>query len=197
MHLQVGGILTSVFYSLLAILKLIAMFICITTINVNGLNSPYKRFWLWREAITQKSDLWCVQEMHFMQDKAPFVLRGVMIAISRSLSIQLHHLEVDPHGRYLILDGLFDNMSYVIANIYASNFHQKQFFKSIMNKLSHYPKEHIILCRDFNDTINNALDSSNQCRQRSTTLSILTQLEDLYDPWRCLHRMERDFTFVL
>lgn len=30
----------------------------------------------------------------------------------------------------------------------------------VMHKLSHYPKERITLCRDFNDTINNTLDSS-------------------------------------
>lgn len=64
-----------------------------------------------------------------------------------------------------------------------------------MNKLSHYLKERIIICSDFNDTIDNALDSSSQCRLRSSALPTLTQLEDLYDLRWCLHGTERDFTF--
>lgn len=104
-----------------------------------ALIAPTKRSRMWREAITQKTDILCIQEMHFMQDKAPSCqhhlyphtyfthatkkMRGVMIAIHKSLAFC--HLEADPYGRYLILDALFDNIQYVIANIYAPNFHQK------------------------------------------------------------------------
>lgn len=118
-----------------------------------------------------------------------------MIAVCRSLSFQLNHLDADPCGRYLILDSLFDDVPLVIVNIFAPNSHQKWFFKLITKKLSQYPKEFIIFCRDFNNKIDNTLDSSNQRRQGHNVLFSLTHLEDLYDPWRCLHGSARDYKF--
>lgn len=133
MYPQLVSIYTSLLCTLPPILLLINMSNRITTINANGLNSTYKRSRLWREAIIKKTDILCVREMHFIQDKTPPCQhrlyprtyfahnnkkrRGVMIAIRKSLSFQLGHLETDPCGRYLILDVLFDNIPYVIANI--------------------------------------------------------------------------------
>lgn len=91
--------------------------------------------------------------------------RGLMMAVHRSLSFQLNHLDAAPCGRYLILDAIFDDITFVIVNIFAPNSHQKRLFKLIMKKLSRYPKECIMLCVDFNDTIGNTLDASNQRRQ--------------------------------
>lgn len=116
-----------------------------------------------------------------------------MITVSSSLSFRLTHLDADPRGRYLNLDALFDNVQLVIASIYAPNSHQKSFFKMIMTKLSHYPKESIILCGDFNDINDRTLNSFAQWRKSPTALSMLMQ--NLYDPWQCLHGSERDYTY--
>lgn len=149
--------------------------------------------------------------MHFMQDKAPSCITiyshipssympiksegKAWLQYANSLSFHLNHIDADPSGWYLIMDALFDNVPLVIANIYAPNSHQKQFYKTIMNKLSQFPKERTILCGDYNDTIDSTLDSSNHRKQHSTALHSLTQLGDLCDPWQDLHGSERDYTF--
>lgn len=35
-----------------------------TYLNVGGLTSPYKRSMLWKEALSQKCDIYCAQETH-------------------------------------------------------------------------------------------------------------------------------------
>lgn len=47
------------------------MSIRITTINTKGLNSPFKQSRLWQEALSQRTNILCVQETYFMHGKAP------------------------------------------------------------------------------------------------------------------------------
>lgn len=132
---------------------------------------------LWPEARSQKADILCVQETHFSDHKSPqcshklfphcFLAcadkktRGVMIAVRSSISFNLTHLDQDPSGRYLILSATFNNQPFVIVNIYAPIVRQKSFYKSIMHEIQHYPKDQIIICGNFNDVIDNQMDSSN------------------------------------
>lgn len=44
---------------------LVSMAVKILSINVKGLNSPFKRSMLWKEAKSQKADVLCAQETHF------------------------------------------------------------------------------------------------------------------------------------
>lgn len=77
-----------------------------------------------------------------------------------------------------------------------TNTHQKSFYKSMMQKI-HYPKNQIIICGDFNEVIDPQMDSSNAKRRKSTALTSPSKLslEDLYDPWRCQHGTERDYSY--
>lgn len=161
--------------------------------------------------MSQKADILCVQETHFSEDKSPQCShklfphcfharadkkkRGVMIAIRSSIAFTLNHLDQDPSGRYLILSASFNNQHLIIVNIYAPNIRQRSFYKSIIQKIQHYPRDRIIICGDFNEVIDPQLDSSNIKRRKSTALSSLISLEDLYDPWRCQHGTERDYSF--
>lgn len=93
----------------------------------------------------------------------------------------LTHFDQDPSGRYLILSATFNNQPLIIVNICASNTHQKSFYKSILQKIQHYPKDQSIICRNFNEVIDPQIDSSNTKRRKSTALSSMLCLEDLYD----------------
>lgn len=95
-------------------------------------------------------------------------------------AFQMHQDEADPSGRYLILSASFNNSPVVIVNNYAPNTHQKCFYKHILGKIQHFPKDHI-LCRDFNYIVDLVLDSSSSSRKCLTELSSLLQSEGLYE----------------
>lgn len=95
------------------------MAVTILLINAKGLNSPFKRSMLCREAKTSKADIICAQETHF---KASSLLRihnrnfphiftacsetkkaGVLMAIKDSVIFNLQQTYVDPGGRFVIL----------------------------------------------------------------------------------------------
>lgn len=74
---------------------------------------------------------------------------------------------------------------------------QKYYYKTVMQKIQHYPRDQLIICSDFIEAIDYSLDSSTPKRRQSTALCSLMLLEDFYDPWRCQHGTEKDFTFYL
>lgn len=121
--------------------------------------------------------------------------KGIMIAVRNLVAFQLSHIELDPMGRFLILDALFNKSPLVFVNIYTPNCHQKCFLKLILNKIFPYPREHLIIFGHFNDTLDQSLDTTNTHRGRTTALPSIVHLEDLFDPWQCLHDVERDYIF--
>lgn len=179
------------------------MSVTITSINVKGLNSPFKWSLLWKEALRHNSDILCAPEMHFSSRKPPACSHkqfphcfftnstqkkaGILVAEHSPFSFQLLHSELDPDGRYLILNASINNC------IYAPNTNQKHFYRAVMEKLEPFKQGFLIICGDFNQIADSTLDSSNRSRKCSTALSSLMHSEDT--PWRCLHGVERDYTF--
>lgn len=88
--------------------------ITITSLNAKGLNSPFKRAMLWKEAKLTKCDILCVQETHFHAQKppncqnksfshyyfanAPQKRKGVFIAIHNSVPFPPLQVDADVHG---------------------------------------------------------------------------------------------------
>lgn len=60
--------------------------------------------------------------------------------------------EKDNHGRLIVLDTKMNGANLVLMNLYAPNdiSQQVQFFQKLMNKLSNYSDESIIINGDFN-----------------------------------------------
>lgn len=139
----------------------------------------------------------CIQETHFPSHKPPSCSHkqfphcffansskkkaGVLIAMRFSLSFKLLHSEVDPNSRYLILNASINNRVMTIVNIYAPNTNQRQFYKTVMEKLKPFQQSALVICGDFNQLVDPLLDSSNPTHKQSTALSSLLCL-DLYDP---------------
>ena len=185
-------------------LKLLSM-------NVKGLNSPYKRRALWADAIKFGSDILCIQESHFARDKSPkfqhhkfphiFVSnhkkkkRGVITAVKDTVSFQQLDLKTDAHGRYIILVASIDNSTYTIVNIYAPNKNPHQFIQKVIKMARKIQKGCLIICGDFNAPLDPDMDTSRKGKTPRKGLADIFLIEDLYDPWRCLHTTEKDFTF--
>lgn len=82
-----------------------------------------------------------VKLLHVKLLHATKKVQSIMIIIRNSDSFQLQHLDADG----IILEGIFDNTPLVIDNLYAPNTHHKKFFKQTMSKLSHYPRENLMM----------------------------------------------------
>lgn len=127
------------------------MAVNITSLNVKGLNSPFKHNLLWKEALRLNSDILCVQVTHFTSHNPPSCSHkqfsycffanspkkksGVLISIRSTVAFQLLHSETDPYGRYIILHAFINNHIMTIVNVYAPNTHQGQFYKTVIGKL--------------------------------------------------------------
>lgn len=117
------------------------------SLNAKGLNSPHKRKALWTDALKFGSDIVCVQESHFAKNNSPKFThnryphifhsdnhkkkQGVIIAVRDTVTFKMLDLQTDDHGRFIILVATIDNITYTIANVYASNTHPHQFLQKI------------------------------------------------------------------
>lgn len=124
------------------------MDINILSLNAKGLNHPAKCASLWKTAVSQKSDVLCVQETHFAQNASPNCShrqfphvfqtsytknqRGVMIVIQNTVSFQLQNCVLDPEGRYIFLLCTINNVPYTLVSIYAPNHRQMHFLKKAL-----------------------------------------------------------------
>lgn len=123
------------------------MVVTYLSINAKGLNSPFKRSMLWKEAKKCQVDLVCVQKTRFSAS-SPLKMKnwnyphifmasskrkkgGALIAVKDSVAFQLHHA----CGRYIILICTIDNVICTIVNVYAPNAHQLSFLNKIWKKI--------------------------------------------------------------
>lgn len=106
---------------------------------LNSLTVLFKWFLLWKEALSSKCDILCIQETHVPASKAPkcqnpkfphsfFISanakrKDVMIAIRDSVAFQLNSQEANPSVCFLILVGTY----YTCKHLCPSS-HQKSFF---------------------------------------------------------------------
>uniref|UniRef100_A0A8C5MG49 Reverse transcriptase domain-containing protein n=1 Tax=Leptobrachium leishanense TaxID=445787 RepID=A0A8C5MG49_9ANUR len=188
----------------------------ILTYNVKGLNLPVKRHSLYRDLRTHNADVICLQETHFRRSdhpnlKTPQYLtqfhstfrsksRGVTFLIHNRLQFETHRLLKDPGGRYIILVCTINSRIYTLVSAYAPNASQTQFLTRLLNKVQEVLTGTLILCGDFNLSLDPTVDRSVGGSRPQNTASIrrirelMTQY-DLYDAWRLLHPTARDYSF--
>lgn len=126
------------------------MAVTLLSLNVKGLNSPYKRAMLWKEARAHKADIVCAQETHFKRDspvktkhpKFPHIFfscfdkkkAGVLIAIKDTVQFNLLQEVTDPKGRFIILVCQINNVTCTLVKSYAPNSDRLLFFKQAGEK---------------------------------------------------------------
>lgn len=187
------------------------MTIKVYSLNVHGLNSPFKRKTMWQEAKKLKGDILCIQDTNFSRDKqpkckdksfphifhacAPTKKCGTMIAINKSVAFKLHTAVTDPKGRYIILVCELNNLLYTIVNLYAPNTGQASFLKALHHKINKHKQGALLICGDFNCVVDTSLDcSSHQSAHRYELKTFLAET-NLYVSWRCINSTERDYTY--
>lgn len=148
--------------------------------NVKGLNHPVKRKRVMSHlqklnvgiAFLQESHLrpsdhfrmrrgWVGQLFHStFTAKA----RGAAILIHKSIPLIVSEVMADPRGRFVVVKGKLFDTPLILANVYAPNFDDSQFFKNFLSSLPDMHSHHLILGGDFNCTLNPSLDRSSTRR---------------------------------
>ena len=123
-----------------------------------------------------------------------------MILLNPKYDIDVIKFEKDNHGRLIVLDTKMKGANLVLMNLYAPNdiSQQVQFFEKVMNKLSNYANENIIIGDDFNcpltelDKIGRKLvENKKRVRDKISQLSDLYSLQEV---WRELNPKKKQFT---
>lgn len=179
----------------------------ITSLNVNGLNSPQKKTYAMERSPYSK--LWCLlysgdplqrrylshsQFPHTYFANAPTKKLGVAILIKHTVAFKHISSYCNKVGRYIILTCEINNVVYTIVSTYAPNIKQISFLNKLWKKVKQRNSGHTILCGDLNAISNQQMDISNTnkkgCRPDITNFA---QSACLYVVWRCHHSTERDF----
>ena len=123
----------------------IGTYISITTLNVNGLNAPTKRYRLAEWIQKQDPYICCLQETHFRpRDTYRLKVRGwnkifhtngnqkkagVAILISHKIDFKIKPITRDKEEHYIMIKGSIQEEDITIVNIYAPNIGAPQLSK--------------------------------------------------------------------
>lgn len=121
--------------------------------------------------------------------------RGVAIMINRRVPFVFESMVKDNYGRYIILKGYIASENVTIANVYAPNQDDPQFFHNFHFKL-------FLPCTIIGGDFNLVLDSADRSPNKGFVLTpsarvvkhIMAELE-LLDIWRALHNKQNNFSF--
>ena len=187
----------------------------IVSLNTRGLGNDLKRRKIFRYMKKSKADFCMIQETHctkklegiFSNEWGGKCLfshgtsnaRGVAILCKNKSKTKIEEVHRDMNGRYLICKVGIGQYSYCIANIYAPNVNDEEFFKEVFCKVNELNCVHIILGGDFNVVLNAELDRSvNNSYNQNNLKEIEKAMEDmqLCDIWRDKNPERKCFTWM-
>lgn len=186
----------------------------IRTWNVKGVNNVVKRKKILNILKRDKINIALLQETHlndlehqkFRRDWVGQLYyssfsskkRGVIILIHKNLPFQLQTSYSDKEGRTVIIKGLLYGEEVVIANIYAPNIYDEDYFAQVYNKIAYLDCNNVILGGDFNCYLNPDMDKSPAVTIAPKAANIIkTSCQELglIDIWRFLNPTVKDYTF--
>ena len=121
----------------------IETYVLITTLNVNGLNAPTKRYRLAEWIQKQDPYICCLPETHF-RPRGTYRLKvrgwkkifhtngnqkkaGVAILISDKIDFTIKTITTDKEGLYIMIKGSIQEEDITIVNLYAPNIGAPQY----------------------------------------------------------------------
>lgn len=146
--------------------------------NVKSLNHPVKRKKVFTHLQQLKTDVAFLQETHLRSSdhtrlKSGWVgqiyhsnfhskTRGAAILINKALPFTSSSVDSDPAGRYIIVVGQVYGFPLILANIYAPNWDDQEFFSKFFSRLPNMATHHLVLGGDLNCVLSPTLDRSSQ-----------------------------------
>lgn len=183
--------------------------------NVAGLNTPIKRKKVLTHLKRCKPDIIFLQETHWRHNKDSGLRanwlgachtashtsssRGVAILFRKGIPLDIDVLKKDPEGRYLIIRMIVNSVPYILVNVYAPNNEQHVFYTKLIQELTPYSNNGLIIGGDFNGTQDPRLDRTHNSRSPQATLlthSLISLKEHLNicDPWRVSNVNSKEYT---
>ena len=117
--------------------------------------------------------------------------------LPNSVNFELIKEETDGEGRYVMVKGRIDSVLVSLINIYAPPESDRTFLKSIFDKIESVSEGIEVCAGDWNIILNYNMDTTSSRRHKhnlSKSLNKLIKESSLFDVWRDLHPLERDFT---
>ncbi|XDV45285.1 hypothetical protein PO909_013405 [Leuciscus waleckii] len=186
----------------------------VVSLNVKGINHVIKRQKILSFLIKERCQIAFLQETH-LSDLEHIKLRrswvgqvfyssynsksrGVAILLHCSLPFTLDKTISDKEGRNVLLSGYLYGEHVVFGCIYAPTIYEASFIPQLISDLATFSSPYLLLGGDFNCTSDPNIDVSPPQSTRSKK-SIKTgefcKNVDLYDVWRVLHPLDKDYTF--
>ena len=187
----------------------------LSTWNVNGLGNPIKKKKVMTMLRSKKYDVVFLQETHLSIEESEKLRRGwvghvfysigsskskgVIILISKHLQFKCLKQIKDDSGRMIIVLAEIQSQKLILANIYAPNVDDQDFFFDLERKLQAAGDQAVVLGGDFNLLMDPALDQSGAVLRRvpksSMILKNICKSLGLIDIWRIINPSGRDYTY--
>jgi exonuclease III len=128
--------------------------------------------------------------------------KGVAILIPQNIEYEIQNTDIDPNGRYIILNGKFSGKNLTLMNYYAPTksdaTSQLQYLDILIPKISEY-YENLVLGGDLNVNLNPSLDKKGGKTEKTSVYAtrLLQVFEEfnLIDIWRICNPNKTRFTW--
>ena len=190
--------------------------ITLLSANCRALNNKEKQYDILNYIKEARINVACLQDTHLVESMESVVkhdwdgevylngsrsnARGVAILISKNFEYKVIKIEKDNDGNLLVMDLEIEDTKITIINIYGLNTDNVDFYQKVKSKVSD-EQDHLVICGDFNLTLNPNLDSQNYLnlnnpRARLTVLDIIEEY-GLIDLYRYFNPNKRRYTWHL
>jgi exonuclease III len=183
--------------------------------NVQGIQGKSKRIDVLNYFKDLNSSILCLQDIHLTQSDCDEISnylnssvyiagnstnsRGVLISIRKNIDHKIIKVVCDNAGNYIVLDLLLNNDPFRIINLYGPNSDSPLFFLNIRQLILEKPEVNIVICGDFNLTLNQHLDTYNynSTNNPKAKQSLIETVEicNLTDIFRHMHKNCKQFTW--
>ncbi|KAK6173986.1 hypothetical protein SNE40_017347 [Patella caerulea] len=177
----------------------------ILSMNCRGLGDKQKRRDVFQYLKQKHTNIICLQDVHFNDKKEPIIeaewrfktlicgyttaARGVTILFNNNFEYKLNKICKDTiSGNFIIIDIEVSQKRFILANIYGPNEDNPKFYQNIQSKLQNFQCENMIICGDWNLTLNPEKDTFNykhvnNPKARLQVLKLCDELDPV-DVWR-------------
>ena len=188
--------------------------ITVGSLNVRGLNNKLKRSSLYHKIRMLKYTVFFMQEIYSSQHiesiwgsewGGKYVInsgnsssKGVGIFFNSRATVKIKDQWMDKEGRVIVIKVDIDDREYVLANLYAPNQDNPDFFNRVFEQIDNMCVDNIIIGGDWNLVLDMIKDSEFRGNNNYRSVRIIEQrLEEmkLSDIWRIKNLEKKQYTW--